>query len=332
MSETENTAYMIDGNDLADKALSFDKIVADALRRQSVIPGLAILSANETDIACEVSDGIRAACDKTGIRCDQVNMFPAPEARVLKREVERLNRDDTIHGIYVQLPSGYTHDEIIAIMDAIDAHKDVNCQSTYGIGAFINEKYEFFNNHSYAPCSTSAVMSAIRSACESVAGLHVVVLGRDSSFVNLLSEEGAVVTVVNPDEAVDIDTYTSMADILIVFIGSPGAITGEMLKPGAIVIDCGYTRNEEGNIVGDVDVESASGVAAAITSVPNGIMPMIYERFVAQTIMMAYEFGKKPFGQSLTPLDYKEIGDYIDDNIEEEAPSGDGDGDEKDLC
>lgn len=330
MSETE-TAFMIDGKELADELLNADGIVVKALRRQTVVPGLAILNANDSDIAREVCKGINDAAEAAGIRHDQIDMFPAPEVRVLIREVERLNRDDTIHGIYVQLPSGYSDEDMRKVFDTVSREKDVNCHSAYGIGASITGKH-VAGNIIY-PCSTSAVMEIIHANTESIAGLHVVLVGCDESFVKPLADEEANVTLVNPEETADLSVFTKTADILVVFMGVPGAITGDMIAPGAIVIDCGYTKDDDGNIVGDVDAESVSQVAAALTYVPNGVMPVIYERFVAHTIWLAYEYGKKPFGQCLTPLDYQEIQDFIDDATDEEPDDEEpGDTDEKDLC
>ncbi|MGQ0613538.1 MAG: bifunctional 5,10-methylenetetrahydrofolate dehydrogenase/5,10-methenyltetrahydrofolate cyclohydrolase [Planctomycetaceae bacterium] len=286
------TARRIDGNAIAQEIRREVKAGAEALRRaRGVTPGLAtVLVGSNTASALYVSMK-RKACAESGI-ASFPNELPAAasQAEVLAL-VRRLGTDAAVHGILVQLPLPAGIDER-AVLDAVPLAKDVDGFHPLNIGALAMKGRE----PEFVPCTPNGVVELLLRTKTPIDGAHAVVLGR-SNIVGLpvallLLQRNATVTVCH-SRTRDLASITRQADILVAAIGRPRFVKGDMIRPGATVIDVGVntipdpTRTSGKRTVGDVDFEGALEVAGAITPVPGGVGPMTIAMLLANTLRSA---------------------------------------------
>jgi methylenetetrahydrofolate dehydrogenase (NADP+)/methenyltetrahydrofolate cyclohydrolase len=223
------------------------------------------------------------ACAECGVHSRLIEL-PADtgEAEVLAR-VEALNVDPAIHGILVQLP---LPPQIAAstIIEAIAPEKDVDGFHLANVGALVIGKPGFI------PCTPAGVMVMLQRSGVSVAGKQAVVLGRSNivgkPMALLLLQQDATVTICHSKTA-NLAAITRSADILIAAIGQPNFVTGDMVKPGACVIDVGINRLPDGKLCGDVEAQSVSPVAGWLSPVPGGVGPMTITMLLANTLHAA---------------------------------------------
>lgn len=197
--------------------------------------------------------------------------------------IDKLNNDDNIHGILVQLPLP-KHLDDKTIINNISPDKDVDAFHPANVGRIMIGDFDF------VPCTPAGVMELIRESGVEVSGKECVVVGR-SNIVGkpmsmLLLHENGTVTVCHSKTA-DLKSQTKRADILIAAVGIPKFITADMVKPDAVVIDVGMDRDENGKLCGDVDFENVKEVAGAITPVPGGVGPMTIAMLMRNTITAA---------------------------------------------
>lgn len=198
-------------------------------------------------------------------------------------KIKEINSDDRIHGILVQLPLPKHFDEHI-ILESIAPEKDVDGFHAENVGALAQ------GNPRFIPCTPYGVMKMLEHAEIDPTGKEVVIVGR-SNIVGkplsmLLLAKSATVTVCH-SRTRDLAFHTQRADILVVAIGKAKTITGDMVKPGAVVIDVGINRNLDGKLCGDVDYDSCKTAASYITPVPGGVGPMTITMLLANTIEAA---------------------------------------------
>ncbi len=267
------------------------------LKAVGIIPGLTAVLAGE-DKASQIYVRNKArACERLGLN-GKVLRLPdtATEAELLELVVQ-LNLDDAVHGILVQLP---LPEQIAAhnIIEAIDPKKDVDGFHPVNVGKLVRGIPGFI------PCTPAGILELLKFYHLETSGKHAVVVGRSAivgkPMANLLMRKAdtgnATVTVCN-SWTPDIAKYTREADIVIAALGRAEYITGEMLKPGAVVIDVGINRipddsTEKGyRVVGDVDFESAKTVVSAITPVPGGVGKMTIAMLMHNTVLSAERFA-----------------------------------------
>lgn len=288
------TARILDGKKIADEIRREVRTAADELKRtRGITPGLAFLLVGENP-ASQVYVGMKGkACDEVGFYSVTEILPPDTKGEELLRKIRQLNDDKRIHGILVQLPLPKQIDEQ-AVLEAILPAKDVDGFHPFNVGLLVAGR------KTLRPCTPAGIQELLVRSGIDPAGKHVVVVGRSNivgkPIANILLQKemgaNAVVTVAHTG-ARDIGMYTRTADILIAAIGKAGIITGAMLKPGSVVIDVGINRvadpaSKKGSrIVGDVDFESASKVAGAITPVPGGVGPMTIAMLLKNTLQAA---------------------------------------------
>jgi methylenetetrahydrofolate dehydrogenase (NADP+)/methenyltetrahydrofolate cyclohydrolase len=277
------TAQIIDGKAIAQEVRAEWKIRADALKARGITPGLAVIIVGE-DPASKVYVANKVkACAELGLHSEHIVM-PAdiPEAALLAK-IADLNRDPKIHGILVQLPVP-KHIASNKVLEAISPDKDVDGFHPVNVGALVT------GNMRFAPCTPYGCMKLLEKSSVSIEGKHAVVVGRSNivgkPMALLLLQANATVTICT-SKTVDLAKFTSDADILVVAIGREKMITGDMIKPGAAVIDVGMNRMANGKLCGDVDFDSAKEVAGWITPVPGGVGPMTITMLVANTVQSA---------------------------------------------
>jgi methylenetetrahydrofolate dehydrogenase (NADP+)/methenyltetrahydrofolate cyclohydrolase len=277
------TAQILDGNALGQKLRAGFKQQADELAAQGVRPGLAVILVGE-DPASQVYVRNKVnACAQAGFHSEK-HVFPPDVApQLVFDKIAELNADDKIHGILVQLPLP-KHFDSEAVLDAIAAEKDVDGFRAENVGALMQGQPCFI------PCTPYGAMKFFEDAGISLKGKEAVVVGRSNivgkPMAMLLMHAGATVTVCH-SQTRDLKGHCLRADILVAAIGKPKMITGDMIKPGAVVIDVGINRLPDGKLCGDVDFEAAKEVASYITPVPGGVGPMTITMLLANTLESA---------------------------------------------
>lgn len=277
------TAQIIDGKTIAQQVRAEWKVRADALKARGVTPGLAVIIVGE-DPASKVYVANKVkACAELGLHSEHIMLSAdIPEVNLLAR-ISELNNDPRIHGILVQLPVP-KHIASNKVLEAINPDKDVDGFHPENVGALVT------GNMRFAPCTPHGAMVLLEKSGVSIEGKHAVVVGRSNivgkPMALMLLQANATVTICT-SKTVDLAKFTRDADILVVATGKPKMITGDMIKPGAAVIDVGINRLPDGKLCGDVDFDSAKAVAGWITPVPGGVGPMTITMLVANTVRAA---------------------------------------------
>ena len=203
--------------------------------------------------------------------------------------IERLNNDDNVHGILVQLPlPKHINEEVV--INSIAPNKDVDAFHPENVGRIVTGKYTFL------PCTPAGVMELLHYYNVDVAGKECVIIGRSNivgkpMMLLLLSENGTVT--VCHSRTKNLAEVTKRADILVVAIGRANFVTADMVKEGAVVIDVGINRLENGKLAGDVDFEKVSEIASKITPVPGGVGPMTITMLLKNTLAAAKQYAEK---------------------------------------
>lgn len=256
----------------------------DAMRAAGkTVPGLAVVLVGDDPASAVYVRNKKRACEEVGIR-SEVYTYPADtsEEELLSR-LDELNDRADIHGILVQLPLP-PHISEERVVRRIDPRKDVDAFHPYNAGKIL------LGEEGFLPCTPAGVMELLHRYGISADGKECVIVGR-SNIVGkpqamLLLRENGTVTVCHSHTR-SLSDVTRRADILVVAIGRPKFITGDMVKPGAVVIDVGINRTPEGKLCGDVDFESVAPRAYAITPVPGGVGPMTITMLLRNTLYAA---------------------------------------------
>ena len=281
------TATLMDGLAVAKAVRAEWKTRVDALRARGVTPGLAVIIVGENPASTVYVRNKAKACGELGIH-SEIHAFldDAKPADVLDK-IRELNADPRVHGILVQLPLPRQF-QVHEVLETISADKDVDGFHLLNLGALISGESTF------PPCTPYGVMTMLDYYKIPLVGAHAVVVGR-SNIVGkpqalMLLARDATVTICT-SKTRDLAQYTRMADVLVVAVGRPQMITGDMVKPGATVVDVGINRTADGRLVGDVDFEIVKPVAGHLTPVPGGVGPMTITMLLANTVRSAERFA-----------------------------------------
>ncbi|MBU1425122.1 MAG: bifunctional methylenetetrahydrofolate dehydrogenase/methenyltetrahydrofolate cyclohydrolase FolD [Gammaproteobacteria bacterium] len=283
------TARIIDGKTIAQEVRAEWKLRADALKARGITPGLAVIIVGE-DAASKVYVANKVkACAELGLHSEHIALPADTSEAALLAKIAELNSDKKIHGILVQLPVP-KHINSEKVLNAISPDKDVDGFHPLNVGALST------GNMRFAPCTPYGCMKLLEKAGVSIEGKHAVVVGRSNivgkPMAMMLLQANATVTICT-SKTVNLAKFTRDADILVLAIGRTKMITGDMIKPGAAVIDVGMNRDEHGKLCGDVDFNSAKEVAGWITPVPGGVGPMTITMLVANTVQSAERVAGK---------------------------------------
>ncbi|WP_126446564.1 bifunctional methylenetetrahydrofolate dehydrogenase/methenyltetrahydrofolate cyclohydrolase FolD [Sulfuricystis multivorans] len=278
------TAQIIDGNALAQAVRAELAEKAAALKAtQGITPCLAVILVGEDPASQVYVRNKVAACEKAGFRSIRETYPANVEPAVVLGKIAELNADPTVHGILVQLPLP-KHFDTDAVLEAIVPEKDVDGFHAENVGALMQGKPRFI------PCTPYGVMKMLESANVPLKGAEAVIVGRSNivgkPMAMLLLQRDCTVTICH-SRTQDLAFHTRRADILVAAVGRAKMISGEMIKPGAVVIDVGINRLPDGKLCGDVDFDSAKEVAGAITPVPGGVGPMTITMLLANTLAAA---------------------------------------------
>ena len=277
------SAKILDGKQLSADIKENLRQEVEQITKTGRTPGLAVVIVGDDPASHVYVRNKKRACELIGIKSFGYELPENTSQDELLELVGTLNQDDNIDGILVQLPLPKHIDEE-AVINAIDPGKDVDCFHPFNVGRVM------IGNGIFLPCTPAGVMELIKLSGIEVEGKECVVVGRSNivgkpQFLLLLQKNGTVT--VCHSRTKDLARFTRDADILVAAVGRPGMITGEMIKPGAAVIDVGINRLDNGKLMGDVDFASAEPVAGAITPVPGGVGPMTIAMLMQNAILAA---------------------------------------------
>lgn len=277
------SAQRMDGKALAEQVLEECRHKVEALASRGIRPGLAVVLVGDNAASRAYVRNKVKACATVGVHSEVLELPAAASQAQVLDVVRRLNADPSIHGILVQLPLPAGLDEA-SILAEVTASKDVDGFHTLNRGDLLGGHTRF------PPCTPAGMMRMLDSIGAKLAGKDAVVVGRSNTvgkpMALLLLGRDATVTLCT-SKTVDLAAHTRRADVLVVAVGRPGIVTGDMVKPGAIVLDVGINRTSEGRLVGDIDFESVEKVAGHVTPVPGGVGPMTVAMLVVNTIEAA---------------------------------------------
>ncbi len=277
------TAQLIDGVALSTKIRAELAQRAAALTARGHQPGLAVVLVGDDPASQVYVRNKVKACHDAGVH-SVLEKYDATltEAELLAR-VAALNTDPRIHGILVQMPLP-AHIDPHKVIEAIATHKDVDGYSVLSAGELMTGLPGF------RPCTPYGCMKLIASTGIDLRGKHAVVIGRSNTvgkpMALLLLQANATVTICHSATS-DIGHHTRQADVVVVAVGRRNVLRADMVKPGAVVIDVGMNRNDEGKLCGDVDFAGVAEVAGHITPVPGGVGPMTITMLLVNTIEAA---------------------------------------------
>jgi methylenetetrahydrofolate dehydrogenase (NADP+)/methenyltetrahydrofolate cyclohydrolase len=277
------TAQLIDGNALSKQLRA--QVAADTvqLKAQGLTPGLAVVLVGDNPASQVYVRNKVKACEDAGLH-SVLEKYEATmtEADLLAR-VEALNNDASIHGILVQLPLP-AHIDAQKVIEAISPAKDVDGFHIASAGALMTGMPGFW------PCTPYGCMKMLESIGYDLKGKHAVVIGRSNivgkPMALMLLQQDATVTVAH-SRTQNLKALTLQADVIVAAVGKRNVLTADMVKPGAVVLDVGMNRNDEGKLCGDVDFDGVKEVASYITPVPGGVGPMTITMLLLNTLESA---------------------------------------------
>lgn len=278
------TAQLIDGNALAQQTRQHIARQTQALKARGLTPGLAVLLVGDNPASQVYVRNKVKACEAVGFR-SVLEQYAAEmtEAELLAR-IAVLNADPAVHGILVQLPLP-AHIDSHKVIETISPAKDVDGFHVASAGALMTGQPGF------RPCTPYGCMQMLESiGLTDLRGKHAVVIGRSNivgkPMALMLLAANATVTVCHSGTA-DLAAHTRQADIVVAAVGKRKVLTADMVKPGAVVIDVGMNRDDEGKLCGDVDFDGVKTVASHITPVPGGVGPMTIAMLLHNTLQAA---------------------------------------------
>ena len=282
-------AIIIDGKEvsrLTRQQIAED--VAEIKEKYGTVPGLAVILVGDNPASCVYVRNKHKACLEVGINSYEIRYPAEVTESELVAKINELNADDNVNGILVQLPLP-KHISEEKIINSIAPEKDVDAFHPFNVGKIMLGSYD------YLPCTPAGVMKLLEHYEVEISGKECVVLGRSNivgkPMAHLLLQKNGTVTVCHSKTA-DLSEVTKRADVLVVAIGKAKFLTADMVKPGAVVIDVGINRLDDGKLCGDVDFDAVSNVASYITPVPGGVGPMTITMLLKNTVKAAIQAQK----------------------------------------
>ena len=274
---------ILDGKAVSLKVKESVKVRADELKKFGVEPTLAVVLVGEDKASQTYVRAKEKACNEYGIKSVAHRLSENTTQNELLALINVLNLDDSIHGILVQLPLP-KHIDTNVVLAAIDPRKDVDGFHAVNVGKLVS------GLDGFVPCTPLGVMEILKEYDIEVAGLNAVVIGRSNivgkPMANLLLNASATVTITH-SKTKNLKEIFKNADLIVAAIGKPFFLKADMVKEGAVVVDVGINRLDDGRLVGDVDFEEVAPKCSYITPVPGGVGPMTIAMLLNNTILAA---------------------------------------------
>ncbi|SIQ31256.1 methylenetetrahydrofolate dehydrogenase (NADP+) / methenyltetrahydrofolate cyclohydrolase [Peribacillus simplex] len=277
------SAQIINGKEIAESVRQEISKEVQQLREKNIVPGLAVILVGDNQASQTYVRNKQKACEDLGMHSVLIKKPAELTQEELIQSIAELNQDDSIHGILVQLPlPGHIQEK--AIIEAISPEKDVDGFHPINIGRMMTGQDAFL------PCTPYGVMVMLEYIDYDLEGKHVVIVGR-SNIVGkpagqLFLNANATVTYCH-SRTKDLAYYTKQADVVVAAVGKRDTITSDHIKEGAVVIDVGMNRNDEGKLCGDVAFDEVKEKASYITPVPKGVGPMTITMLMKNTVKSA---------------------------------------------
>nr|WP_154925859.1 bifunctional methylenetetrahydrofolate dehydrogenase/methenyltetrahydrofolate cyclohydrolase FolD [Pantoea agglomerans] len=283
-------AKIIDGKTIAQQVrVEVAEKVKQRLAAGKRAPGLAVVLVGENPASQIYVASKHRACEEVGFHSRSYDLPATTREAELLELIDKLNQDDEIDGILVQLPLPAGIDNV-KVLERITPDKDVDGFHPYNVGRLCQRA------PTLRPCTPRGIVTLLERYNIDTYGLNAVVVGASNIVGRPMSMElllAGCTTTVTHRFTKDLRHHIEHADLLVVAVGKPGFIPGDWIKPGAIVIDVGINRLESGKVVGDVDYDSASARASYITPVPGGVGPMTVATLIQNTLQACEEFHDK---------------------------------------
>ncbi len=276
-------AKRIDGKAVAAEVRAKVALEVESLAHKGIVPGLAVVIVGDDPASRTYVNNKKKACAQAGIYSEEYALPANTSQEALMGLVQKLNTKKDINGILVQspLPNGLDEE---AVVEAIDPEKDVDAFHPSNVGRIM------IGNFHFLPCTPAGVIELLRSEKIEIAGKNCVVVGRSNivgkPMAILLLHNNGTVTICH-SKTQNLKEVCRSADILVAAVGKPKFITADMVKPGAVVIDVGMDRDENGKLCGDVDFSPVEKIASYITPVPGGVGPMTIAMLLKNTVAAA---------------------------------------------
>ena len=274
---------ILDGKAVSLKVKESVKVRADELKKFGIEPTLAVVLVGEDKASQTYVRAKEKACNEYGIKSVAHRLSETTTQNELLALINVLNLDDSIHGILVQLPLP-KHIDTNVVLAAIDPRKDVDGFHAVNVGKLVS------GLDGFVPCTPLGVMEILKEYGIDVAGLNAVVIGRSNivgkPMANLLLNASATVTVTH-SKTTNLKEICKNADLIVAAIGKPFFLKADMVKDGAVVVDVGINRLDDGRLVGDVDFDEVAPKCSYITPVPGGVGPMTIAMLLNNTILAA---------------------------------------------
>ncbi|WP_281198449.1 bifunctional methylenetetrahydrofolate dehydrogenase/methenyltetrahydrofolate cyclohydrolase FolD [Staphylococcus schleiferi] len=275
------SAKILDGKQIAKDYRQGLQDEVEKLKAQGYTPKLSVILVGNNGASQSYVRSKKKAAEKIGMISEVIHLDEdTSEADVLK-ELDRLNQDDSVSGILVQVPLPKQVDEQ-KVLDAIDPAKDVDGFHPINIGRL------YLDEAKLIPCTPLGVMELLKHADIDLEGKNAVVIGRShivgQPVAKLLIQQNATVTVLH-SRSQNISEHLKQADVIVCAVGRPGMVTRDDVKDGAVVIDVGNTPDENGKLKGDVEYDEVKEIAGAITPVPGGVGPMTITMVLNNTLI-----------------------------------------------
>ena len=274
---------ILDGKAVSLKVKESVKVRADELKKFGIEPTLAVVLVGEDKASQTYVRAKEKACNEYGIKSVAHRLSENTTQNELLALINVLNLDDSIHGILVQLPLP-KHIDTNVVLAAIDPRKDVDGFHAVNVGKLVS------GLDGFVPCTPLGVMEILKEYGIEVAGLNAVVIGRSNivgkPMANLLLNASATVTVTH-SKTKNLKEICKSADLIVAAIGKPFFLKADMVKDGAVVVDVGINRLDDGRLVGDVDFDEVAPKCSYITPVPGGVGPMTIAMLLNNTILAA---------------------------------------------
>ncbi|HEA0111113.1 TPA: bifunctional methylenetetrahydrofolate dehydrogenase/methenyltetrahydrofolate cyclohydrolase FolD [Staphylococcus aureus] len=274
-------AKILDGKQIAKDYRQGLQNQVEALKEKGFIPKLSVILVGNDGASQSYVRSKKKAAEKIGMISEIVHLEETATEEEVLNELNRLNNDDSVSGILVQVPLPKQVSEQ-KILEAINPDKDVDGFHPINIGKL------YIDEQTFVPCTPLGIMEILKHADIDLEGKNAVVIGRShivgQPVSKLLLQKNASVTILH-SRSKDMASYLKDADVIVSAVGKPGLVTKDVVKEGAVIIDVGNTPDENGKLKGDVDYDAVKEIAGAITPVPGGVGPLTITMVLNNTLL-----------------------------------------------
>lgn len=274
-------AKILDGKQIAKDYRQGLQDQVEALKEKGFTPKLSVILVGNDGASQSYVRSKKKAAEKIGMISEIVHLEETATEEEVLNELNRLNNDDSVSGILVQVPLPKQVSEQ-KILEAIDPEKDVDGFHPINIGKL------YIDEQTFVPCTPLGIMEILKHADIDLEGKNAVVIGRShivgQPVSKLLLQKNASVTILH-SRSKDMASYLKDADVIVSAVGKPGLVTKDVVKEGAVIIDVGNTPDENGKLKGDVDYDAVKEIAGAITPVPGGVGPLTITMVLNNTLL-----------------------------------------------